>query len=414
MIGPGPAWWVIAVKEVADGLRGGRTLLCALACTVLMLTSFALLAEDFAQRQAGYDRRDTLGQTRAGKRPKLACPPSNLSVLARGLDQHNGRQLLITWSQPRRQPGAAVLDQGDQNPLLSLFRALDLVRVTQFTLSLLALFMAHDAICGEARRGTLGLVLVAPVSRASLLAGKYVGQMLGLLCCLLPGLLATAAAMALSDGVAMRGEDWLRAAGIAGLTLVYVSLFLNMGIWASALSPAPRTSLLLLLCIWTVWLVGVPSLSVPLGRWLQPHQAVEELERAKSELRGDAYDSYIDYANACWAMDDRFVAEVDRQIDFTASLSRLSPMASYTYGASALARTGIDDARRFRDAVIHWDRGQRRLGYNWQDEIPFAHEPPRLAWSCERTLADLALLLLWNVGFVVAGAVALARRDVSR
>jgi len=117
-------------------LRSGRTLIALLVSALLLAVSFFLLVDDYEQRKLSYDRRDTVGQTRAGKRPNLTAPPSQLSVLAKGLEAHTGRLLLITWSQPRRQPGAAVLDQGDQNPLFPLSNTPDFTYIVKLLLSL--------------------------------------------------------------------------------------------------------------------------------------------------------------------------------------------------------------------------------------------------------------------------------------
>jgi hypothetical protein len=61
------------------------------------MASLTLLVADYQERKLGFDQRDAAGQTRAGKRPKLSAPPTPLSVLARGLEAHNGRLLFITW-----------------------------------------------------------------------------------------------------------------------------------------------------------------------------------------------------------------------------------------------------------------------------------------------------------------------------
>lgn len=162
--------------------------LAGLLCALLTVASLSLLLGDYTVRKHGYDQRDQAGQTRAGKRPKLSAPPTPLSVLARGLEMHNGRLLFITWSQPRRQPGAAVMDQGDPNPLFEIFQAPDLVHIVQYILSLLALLAAYDAICGERLRGTLALVFTGPLRRGVFIAGKALGVLLGQLAIFLPTL----------------------------------------------------------------------------------------------------------------------------------------------------------------------------------------------------------------------------------
>lgn len=167
--------WTIALHEAQDQLASRRMGLAGLFCALLTVASLSLLLGDYTVRKHGYDQRDQAGQTRAGKRPKLSAPPTPLSVLARGLEMHNGRLLFITWSQPRRQPGAAVMDQGDPNPLFEIFQAPDLVHIVQYILSLLALLAAYDAICGERMRGTLALVFTGPLRRGVFIAGKALG-----------------------------------------------------------------------------------------------------------------------------------------------------------------------------------------------------------------------------------------------
>jgi ABC-type transport system involved in multi-copper enzyme maturation permease subunit len=403
--------WTIAGHQLRELLAGRYLLLMGLGCGLLVALSLGLLAHDYQQRKLGYDRRDATGQTRAGKRPKLSAPPAPLSALVQGLEAHNGRLLIITWSQPRRQPGAAVMDPGDPNPLFALFRAPDLAHLVQFFLSLLALFLVHDAVCGERQQGTLWLVFAGPVSRGAFLMGKAAGALLGLLVCLAPSLLALGGGLLLWLDLGM--EDWLRAGGILLCSLLYLGLFLQLGLWVSALVARPATALLVLLGAWTVWVVGLPNVAMPLSRWLRPFPAVEQLEAEKSQLRQGDFASYLDFANTCWAIDDRYVAQVDRQIDLAMALSRLSPLAAYAHGTAALAHTGVEDARRFRDAVVRWDRLQRRVGYHWEAEIPFAHQFHSLEESWDLALADLGLLALWNVLFLSAAFYVFLRRDIA-
>ena len=68
------------------------------------------MTRNYQNRQINYSLRDKMGQTRTGMRPKLAKPPTSLSILARGLDADMGRLIFIWWSQPRKEAGADVVD----------------------------------------------------------------------------------------------------------------------------------------------------------------------------------------------------------------------------------------------------------------------------------------------------------------
>ena len=88
-------------------------------------------------------------------------------------------------------------------------------------------------------------------------------------------------------------------------------------------------------------------------------------------------------------------------------------MAVYTYGTTALASTGVEDAQRFRDVVVHWDRNQRRSGYHWKGEIPFVYEFRSAAQSWEAALPDLTILVLWNTFFLCVAFYAFVRSDLA-
>ena len=211
-------------KEALEHLTSHRTLLTAALCLVLVVSSAALMTADYASRRAGYDHRDTTGQTQLGKRPKLARAPSPLSVLARGLDPQMGRLLSMTWSQPRRDPGAKVLDSGDRNLLMSLFEPFDLAHIVGFVLSLLALFLAFDGVCGEKAAGTLRMLLASGASRSEILMGKWIGGQVSLLACLLPAVLLLLAVLSLAPGLDLDREAWVR----IGLILLFSGLLVSI------------------------------------------------------------------------------------------------------------------------------------------------------------------------------------------
>ena len=52
-----------------------------------------------------------------------------------------------------------------------------LASLTIFLVPLIALLISHDAIAGEAERGTLLLLLAYPIRRSSVILGKFLGQL---------------------------------------------------------------------------------------------------------------------------------------------------------------------------------------------------------------------------------------------
>lgn len=106
-----------------------------------------------------------------------------------------------------------------------------LASLTIFLVPLIALLLSHDAIAGEAERGTLPLLLAYPVSRGSVILGKFTGQL---------GILAFATvlgygAAALAVGWNLGAEAWRAFAAMVGASILLGAVFLALGLLASTL-----------------------------------------------------------------------------------------------------------------------------------------------------------------------------------
>lgn len=122
-----------------------------------------------------------------------------------------------------------------------------------YLVPLLALLMAFEAISGEAERGTLALILTYPVSRGTLLAGKFLAHTAGLTVAVVLGL-------SLSGVLAwMIGEVSLNAVlDLARLMLGSILLgafFLAVGYALSAMSGSTAAAAGLAALVWLVLVV---------------------------------------------------------------------------------------------------------------------------------------------------------------
>jgi ABC-type transport system involved in multi-copper enzyme maturation permease subunit len=185
---------------------------------------------------------------------------------------------------------------------------------------------------------------------------------------------------------------------------VYLLIFSTLGLLTSTLTSRPATALILVLFIWTVWVLGVPRIGRSVAKGLRPVQPNFTFGLAKRAVRQGSFE---DYREILWKMDDEYIAMVDAQMEMGQSLSRFSPFASYVYASSTLAQTGISDAQNFRQQVAHWDR-ERRRGRITELALP----PIRLEQSFPEIATDLILLLLWNVLLFMGANVAFLRYDV--
>lgn len=128
-----------------------------------------------------------------------------------------------------------------------------LAGLSVFLLPLIALLLGHDAIAGEAERGSLILLLAYPITRWRLLAGKFLGHTAILALAVLLGFGGAGAAVAVTGG------------GIAGALPGFVKLvtsavamgavFLSLGYLASALVAERSTAIGLAIGLWLFFAV---------------------------------------------------------------------------------------------------------------------------------------------------------------
>ena len=149
----------------------------------------------------------------------------------------------------------------------------------------------------------------------------------------------------------------------------------------------------------------------------------------------------MDRNEAYWQADDRYIAQVNRQAGLVGKLTRVSPLASYVYVASALARTGVAESQKYRRDVVDWDRNIRRIAnqqmeeyrrqienysagkmpappkrpkgaYEWAGEAPFNYEGMRLSEVFGEIRVDIFMMLGLNVVFFMAAYLSFLRYDV--
>lgn len=106
-----------------------------------------------------------------------------------------------------------------------------LASLTIFLVPLIALLLSHDAIAGEAERGTLPLLLAYPVSRGSVILGKFTGQLAILAFATVLGY----GAAALAVGWNLGAEAWRAFAAMVGASILLGAIFLALGLLASTL-----------------------------------------------------------------------------------------------------------------------------------------------------------------------------------
>ena len=400
--------WRIAQRELAGNLLTLRFPLAAgLIVGLFLVNTLVFVGTDYRERKAAYAKQVAQAQERlrrsASNLNKLAVEgpgmlykrPSPLSFAAGG----NEKALPIAVDASRR-GGWGWADQkfsynwtdpwalkypyqsSRSNTLLRVFLEIDWAFIIGVVVSFVAVAFTYDAVCGEREAGTLRLTLSAPVPRDVVLLGKWIGAFLSVALPTVLGMALSLLIVLLSGQVELSAEEWARTGLIGMFSLVYVALFVSLGLFVSARCRRSATGLLTLLFIWVVFVVLVPNTlgsvaaglaKIPSGKVFnqQVKLAVEERTRpgglydaspSEAQPKREALDRWARYLNdgvdifsrmADGHLDDQF-----RQVERARTLMRVSPVAVYQYVVEALAGTGfgrhrafIEEARRYRDQI---------------------------------------------------------------
>ena len=172
-----------------------------------------------------------------------------------------------------------------KDPIHFLFGTLDFGYIVKVVLSLCALLLTYDAVCGEKEAGTLRLYNSYPVSKSSIALSKLFGSSIAVLIPFILSFLLASVVVAIFPEMGLRGEDWGRIAVLMIVVSLYLMVFVAFGLWVSAFTHKRLTSFLILLGLWTIWVFIVPNLAVGAARALNPVESVYKLERQVSYAR---------------------------------------------------------------------------------------------------------------------------------
>jgi ABC-type Na+ efflux pump permease subunit len=146
----------------------------------------------------------------------------------------------------------------------------DFVYVVNVVLSLLAILLLFDSVCGEKEAGTLRLMLTNAVPRAQVLLAKWIG---GYIVLLVPFLLATTGAVvyALAKG-AFTSDQTGRVLFLVLTACLYIAVFFNISLFISTTTSRSATSLLVCLLVWVMAVLVVPNMAPVTAQILAPRR----------------------------------------------------------------------------------------------------------------------------------------------
>jgi ABC-2 type transport system permease protein len=469
----------LIVKEARDLLSTTKFATTFAVGAVLILLAFYVGARNhkLAQSQWEASRAENLRQMEgltdwfSLEQHRIFLPPRPLETLVTGISNDIGRTAEV------KTRGEIVPEDSryNEDPIFAVFRFLDLNFIFQIVLSLFAILLGYDAICGEKERGTLRLTFANPVPRATYILGKLIGSFTTLsVAIIVPMALGCLLLPALS--VHLQGEEWLRLGLILVVGLLYFAAFLALAVFVSALTHRTASSFLILLVIWIGAALIVPRASVLLAGRAVTVPSVDAISAQKASFARQLWKEFRDgmkgfstpadvdkedveavmtafnqYMDSLTQVRDGKMNEfagrlneerqnrqrVQEKVAFR--LARVSPTASLSLATATLAGTSLDLKNRFYDAAADYRESfnafmKEKTGMNvggrivmWkmqgeEEEVPEPIDPqeiPAFEYRCAsltesigQALPDLGSLALFCIVFFAGAFVAFLRYDL--
>ena len=121
------------------------------------------------------------------------------------------------------------------------------------------------ALAEERRHGTLEVTLSHPIHELQFLLGKYVGACGTLLIPLMVGVVLNLLVIVVAGGIAgtvsLQTGHWLRIGLLTFMSILYISLFVLLGLLVSTSARWSSSSLLILLSFWVALVIVLPNLA---------------------------------------------------------------------------------------------------------------------------------------------------------
>jgi len=216
---------VLVRKELLDNLQNLRFITLCVVSIVLIFSSIVVLTGLHNEDVRDYHNRlntqdafiDQYGHSnRISWMSSLFREPSRYRPLVLGIDRDAAQENFVN------------------NPVPALLSKLDLVAIVSIIMSLVAIVLSHNAIAGEREDGLLKLMLSNPVSRSTIVLGKFIGGVITLVIPFSLGVLLGLAYISIGAEVQLQGTD----IGVFGLLLVlsyiYMTAFYGLGLLFSA------------------------------------------------------------------------------------------------------------------------------------------------------------------------------------
>lgn len=286
---------ILIEKELKAILLSPKFAAVFAVCSILIVMSIYLGIEEYKTSMAHYETVSAQAEQQVreetewiGLMQNVTRYPDPMQIFVTGINNDIGRQARISSQ------GRIKLQNSNysENIIFAVFRSMDLMFIVQIVLSLFAILFTYDAINGERETGTLKLSFANPVPRTTYIIAKITGSWLGLVIPLLiPMLLGVA--LLLVYRIPMTPSHWQQLGLFTGISVLYFSFFICLGVLFSSIAGKSSGSFLYLLVIWVSLVLIIPRVGVMLAGQLIPVPTSAEITSKMVHKYRELSDKYI-------------------------------------------------------------------------------------------------------------------------
>ena len=390
--------WHIAKREIYDNLNSLRFALATLLLLGLMLINAIVHLQEHPVRMQKYHDAVTESLNRLRSRTNLYHiaqegpgylykKPSSLHFCADGGEDfladnvHGGfwawatNDLAGFW-QLDYMP--ATLNRKNIRPDTI---KIDWGFVIGYVLSLIAILFTFDSISGEREHGTLRLTLANSVPRHTVVIGKFLGALISISVPFTLAILMNLLVISTSNDVQLGVEAWNRLGIVFFIAILYLGLFLALGLLVSSRVRQSAASLVILLLTWVTFVVFMPSTLASIASGFSTPMTYGQFDqRARqlvNELRGE-YDARLQGTREDPAkkmelageyvitdvtererLSQEYLTQQHAQIQLARSVTRISPVVLVQHLLEIFAGTGFERHQQFVENVQRYAREYR-------------------------------------------------------
>ncbi len=255
--------------------------------------------------------------------------------------------------------------------------------VIGYVLSLITILFTFDSISSERERGTLRLMLANSVPRHTVLIGKFLGGLVSIGVPFTVAILINLLVISISSNIHLGTDAWIRLAIIFIISILYLCLFLALGLLVSSSVQNSVASLVILLLTWCVFVVFVPSTLASIASGFSNPMTYDEYFKRRNQDIKDLTEEYVallqearglphkkiqidsEYVTKGTEQEERLsqeqLTQQIAQIQLARSVTRISPVTLMQHLLEVFVGTGFERHQQFLDNVQRYAREYREF-----------------------------------------------------